>query len=70
MLCSNKSLKLKAAVSEQYLHSLYYLSSIYGMKTPLMKGLRADYDGILAVTHQKRVLVYYSNKALSNINPT
>jgi hypothetical protein len=30
--------------------------------------LQEDYDGILAITHEKRVLVYYSNKALSLID--
>ena len=68
MLCS-KSLKLKASVSENYLQFLYYFSGVFGLKTPLLKGLQEDYEGILAVTHQNKVLVYYSNKALSKIDP-
>jgi hypothetical protein len=68
MLCSNKSLKLQASVSEQYLQFLYYFSGVFGLKTPLLKGLQEDYDGILALTHEKKVLIYYSNKALSKID--
>ena len=52
----------------KYLPTLLYLSGVFGLQKPLLRGLQEDYDGILAITHEKRVLVYYSNKALSSID--
>ena len=63
------SLTLKAsAVFGQSMQSLLYLTNLYGLKNPLLKGLQEDYYGILAITYEHKVLVYYSNKALSKID--
>ena len=71
-LCSILSPKLKASAGavfdEKYVQTLIYLSGGFGLHQPFLKGLQEDYDGILALTHQKKVLVYYSNKALSKID--
>jgi hypothetical protein len=55
-------------LGDKYSPALLYLSGVFGLQKPLLRGLQEDYDGILAITHEKRVLVYYSNKALSLID--
>ena len=71
-LCSKLRLSLEAAAGSmlggKHLPTLLYLSGVFGLQKPLLRGLQEDYDGILAITHEKRVLVYYSNKALSSID--
>ena len=71
-LCSKLRLNLEAAacsmLGDKYSPALLYLSGVFGLQKPLLRGLQEDYDGILAITHEKRVLVYYSNKALSLID--
>ena len=63
------SIKLKASLAfEQSMQSLLYLTNLYGLKKPRLKGLQEDYDGILAITYERKVLVYYSNNALSKID--
>ena len=55
-------------LGDKYSPALLYLSGVFGLQKPLLRGLHEDYDGILAITHEKRVLVYYSNKSLSLID--